>query len=165
MSRVAMFSLAFAIGFAALILVSAPSPAAAEEGGTKLSLTTDYLSERVDVAKTPFGGHWLRLNVTLDDKGGKGKLEIDPNIQGHNEFGDPTSVTEIATKFVDITLEAVKQEHPAKKGRRVFEIKGDDLKSRMFLVVSPKAAGPNRLIVHGKVKGYVFPLQDAGKAK
>jgi hypothetical protein len=126
----------------------------------KVLLTTDYLSERVDVAETPFGGHWLRLNVTLDNVGGgKGTLVIDPNSQGFNDFGDPRGVTEIATFSVDITVEAVKVEDPAQKGRRLYELMGSELKTRLFLVVSPREAGPSRLIVRGKDKGYVFPLQ------
>jgi hypothetical protein len=142
-----------------LVLISASSPAVAEGEDTKLSLTTDYLCERIDVAKTPFGGHWLRLNVTLDNVGGgKGTSVIDPNSQGFNHFGDPKGVTEIATFSVDITVEAVKVEDPAQKGRRLYELKGSELETRLFLVVSPRDAGPSRLIVRGKDKDYVFPL-------
>src|SRR5262245_61337191 len=96
MRCVAVFALT--IGLVALVVVSASTGAAAEEGAVKLSLTTDYLFERVKVANTRFGGHWLQLNVTLDEKGGgKGTLVIDPNIQRVDEFGDTTDVTEIAT--------------------------------------------------------------------
>jgi hypothetical protein len=130
------------------------------ERPTKLFLTTDYLSERIDVAKTPLGGHWLRLNVTLDNVGGgKGTLVIDPNSQRFNHFGDPKCATEIATFSVDITVEAVKMEDPAQKGRRLYELKGSELETRLFLVVSPLEAGPSRLIVRGKDNYYVFPLQ------
>jgi hypothetical protein len=147
--------------FLFLAAPASSSEAVEDNAGNKLSLTTDYLFERVDVAKTGFGGHWLRLHVTLDKKGnGKGTLDIDPNIQGYNEFGDPTDVTQIAIKNVDITVEAVKLDDPAKKGRRLYEIKGKELKTRLFLVVSPKEAGPNRLIVHGNDKVYVFELKD-----
>ena len=145
-----------AISLAALTVVITPSSATAYEGETKLSLTTDYLFEKVT------GGHWLRLNVTLDDRfRGKGTLEIDPNTQGFNKFGDPTSVTEIATKIVNITLEAIKLNDPAKKGRQIYEIKGVDQKVRLFLVVSPKEVGPSRLIVCGDGKSYVLPLQSS----
>src|SRR6266480_2362976 len=107
MRCVAVLAPSFAIGLAALVVVPASSCVAAEEGAGKLSLTTDYLFERVHVAKTPFGGHWLVLNVTLDAKGsGKGTLVIDPNSQRFNEFGDTADVTEIATSSVDITVEA-----------------------------------------------------------
>jgi hypothetical protein len=158
MNRVATFFLALGIGWAALVLVSSSNPAGAEEAGTKLSLTTEYLYEKV------IGGHWLRLNVTLDDKGGKGKLEIDPNYPVYNEFGDPMGFTEIAPQFVDITLEAVKLDDPAKKRRRVYEVQGKDVKSYLSLVVSSTEAGPHRLIVHVEKRVYVFPLHDTGTA-
>jgi len=117
MRRVVEFIMTLAISLAALTVVITPSSATAYEGETKLSLTTDYLFEKVA------GGYWLRLNVTLDDRfRGKGTLEIDPNTQGFNNFGDPTSVTEIATKIVNITLEAIKLNDPAKKGRHLWEM-------------------------------------------
>jgi hypothetical protein len=163
MSRIAKFTLALAVGLAALVLVSAARRATAEEEGARLSLTTGYLFERVDVAQRRFGGHWLRVDVTLDNSGGgKGRLEIDPNIQGYNAFGDPTSVTEMAPLSLDVTLEAVKVDDPANKGRRLYELKGQGINARLFLVVSPREARPSRLIVQGKDRTAVFPLKDAG---
>jgi len=149
-----------------LAVPASSSKAVAGNAGTRLSLTTDYLFARVDVAKTPCGGHWLRLHVALDEKGGgKGKLVIDPNSHGFNKFGDPTGATEIATFSVDITAEAVKLEDPAQKGRQLYEIKGKGLTGRLFLVVSPRGAGPSRLIVQGKGQTSVFPVKDAGQGQ
>jgi hypothetical protein len=143
-----------------------PPLASQGNSSTKLSLTTDYLHRRIDVTDTFRRASWIRLSVTLD-KGvsGKGTLEIDPNTQVYNDFGDPTGVTEIATHRVDITVEVANLDDPAKKGRRLYEIKGKELTTRLFLVVSPPEAGPNRLIVgdkDGNVK-CVFPLKDTGK--
>ena len=62
---------------------------------------------------------------------------------------------------MNITLEAIKLNDPAKKGRQIYEIKGVDQKVRLFLVVSPKEVGPSRLIVCGDGKSYVLPLQSS----
>src|SRR5262249_13686033 len=116
MRPLVVLTLTLTIGLAALAISSAPTAAAAEAENVKLSLATDYLFEAVHVAKPSRGGHWLRLSVTLDNKGrGKGTLEIDPNTQGHNSFGDPTSVTEIATHSTDITLDVVQVDDPTRK--------------------------------------------------
>jgi len=166
MRRAPPFLLALAIGLAALVLISPSRLAKAAAEDTTLSLTTDYLLERVAVAQTPFGGHWLRLQVTLENTGnGEGRLEIDPNIQGYNEFGDPSSVTEIATFALNVAVEAVKLQDPAKKGRRRYELKGEKLTTRLFLVVSPPEVGLSRLIVQSKEKTDVIPLKDAGRPK
>jgi serpin B len=152
-----------AIGLAALVVIPASSSPAAAEGPTRLSLTTDYLFKRVDVAQTPFGGHWLLLDIALGKAGrGRGLLTIDPNTQRHNGFGDPGVATEIATSSVDIMLEAVKLADPTRKGRQLYEIKGKGLKGRLFLVVSPRDAGPHRLLIgdnDGSVR-YVIPLKE-----
>jgi hypothetical protein len=165
MNRVKIFSLVPAIGLAVLVLFSAVSLTAAEEAETKLSLTTDYLFDKLNVVKSSLGARKFYLDVTVDEKGGKGKLTCDPNSEDRNEFGDPTGSTEIAYYPMDITLERVKLDDPEKKGRRVYEVKSGDLTSKVFLVVSPKDAGPSRLIVHGKATKYVFPLHDPAKSK
>jgi hypothetical protein len=168
MRRVVVFTLALATCLAPLVAISdSNSPAAEDKEGAKLALETDYLFWGVDVAKQ-LPAHWIRLNVTLGAKeGGTGTLEIDPNTAGLNAFGDLTTVTEIGTKSVNVTLEAIQRDDPAKKGRRLYAIKGEDLQGRLFLVSSPKEAGPHRLVIgdkDGSLK-YVFPLKDQGKPK
>jgi hypothetical protein len=135
---------------------------------TPLSLTTDYLFDKIDVASTSRGAHCLWLNVTLDGKGGgKGTLTLDPNRQDHNAFGDPTSVTEIATRALEVRLTALRTADPAKKGRILYEITADKLTSRLFLVYSPGKAGPHRLILADR-DGHtlrVFQLHNQNAAK
>lgn len=163
MNRVTTFSLIPTIGLAVLSLFSAGSPTAAEEGKTKLSLKTDYLFAKFEIIKDYRKVHSLTLHASLDEKGGQGVLACDPTRRDHNEFGDTTGSTDIAPHQVEVTLERVKRDDPEKKGRRIYEIKGKDLKGQVFLVVSPTEAEPNRLIVRGKESESVFPLHDASK--
>jgi hypothetical protein len=144
----------------------AAKPAAAEEKGADLSLETDYLYQRVDIDTTgSFGAHRIRLNVSLDDKGGKGAMEFDPNSTRFNVFGDEAGYTEIATRSVDVTLSALEREDSTGKGRRLYEIKGEGLKERLFLVLAREKTSSHRLLVadkEGKVK-LVFPLRGAAR--
>src|SRR5262249_28891796 len=130
-----------AAGFASRAATTEPAPppaakpaapaaakpeAADKEEGTKLSLTTDYLFQRVDIDVTgSFGAHTISLNISVDDKGGKGSLGLDPNSTRFNKFGDEGGYTEIATRSRDVTLSEIEREDPAKKGRRLYEIKGE----------------------------------------
>ena len=168
MRRFIGFALALAIGWAALGAIPAATLAAAEDKeGTKLALATYYLFQKVDVANAR-PARRIGLNVTLDEKGsGKGFLVLDPNIEQHDLFGDVVGETEIAIRTVAITLTAVAADDPAKKGRRLYEIKGEELKSRLFLVVSPPEAGAPRLVVANPdgIVQYSFPLQGSSKGQ
>src|SRR5262245_55001353 len=116
MRRAVVLVLALGVGLAALATHTASRSRAAEnEGGIQLLLETDYLPRRVDVAGRP--AHWIRLDVPWG--GGRGRLELDPNIAGHNEFGDLTTVTEMASSSVNVTLSPVKRDDPLKKGRQL----------------------------------------------
>jgi hypothetical protein len=166
-SRVTPSRRALAIGFATFALVAAATPAPADEGGTQLSLATDYLVHPVDVDAGPFGAHTLRLSISVDDKGGKGRLGIDPNTTRFNVYGDETGYTEIATRSIDVTVSAVEREDPTSKGRRLYEIKAEGLKGRLFLVLAREKTGTHRLLLadtDGTVR-QVFPLRGAAKDK
>jgi RNA polymerase sigma factor (sigma-70 family) len=133
---------------------AAPAPAkpeVADKKGTTLSLATDYLFERVDVDVTgSLGAHRISVNISLDDKGGKGSMEFDPNSSQFNKFGDEGGRTEIKIRTWDVTLSPLEFEDPTKKGRRVYEVKGEGLKERVFLVVAREETGESRLLVADK---------------
>jgi hypothetical protein len=137
------------------------------EGARRLSLRTDYLPQRVDIGDASLGARTIRLNIALDDKGGKGVLILDPNFIMFDAFGDEAGSTDIATHSVDVTLSVVERNDPARKARRLYEIKGEGLKVRLFLVVSRERTIPHRLLVaekDGSVK-QVFSLHDGGKGE
>lgn len=167
MSRVATFSPAVTIGLAAFALVSTSIPATAGEDGRRLSLATDYLFQKVDIDTSSLPTHRISLSVTLDDKGGKGTLGIDPNTTRFNVFGDEAGFTEIATRSRDVTLAALEREDPTGKGRRLYEIKGEGLKGQLFLVLAGERTESDRLLVadkEGTVK-QVLPLRRVAKDK
>jgi hypothetical protein len=153
---------------AALTLISASSPATAGEENTKLALGTDYLFQRVDIdTSASFAAHAISLTISLDNKGGKGVLGIDPNSSRFNAFGDQAGHTEIATRSLDVTLHALAIEDSGKKGRRLYEIKGAGLKRRLFLVLAREKTDAHRLLVadeDGTVTR-VFPLCGVAKGK
>jgi len=167
MRLVSTFSLAVTICLAALALVSTSSPATAEEDGRRLSLATDYLFQKVDIDTSSLPTHRISLNITLDDKRGKGTLGIDPNTTRFNVFGDEAGSTEIATRSSDVTLSALEREDSTGKGRRLYEIKGVGLKGRLFLVFAGERAESHRLLVadkDGTVK-QVLPLRRVAQDK
>jgi RNA polymerase sigma factor (sigma-70 family) len=147
---------------------AAKPEAADKEEGAKLSLTTDYLFQRVDIDVTgSLGAHTVSLNISLDDKEGKGSMVFDPNSTRFNKFGDEGGYTEIATRSWDVTLSALELEDPTKNGRRLYEIKGEGLKARLFLVVARERTDSHRLLVaekDGTVK-QVIPLREVAKGQ
>jgi hypothetical protein len=88
-------------------------------------------------------------------------MVFDPNSTRFNKFGDEGGYTEIATRSRDVTLSALELEDPTKKGRRLYEIKGEGLKGRLFLVLAREKTDAHRLLVaqeDGTVK-QVIPLR------
>jgi RNA polymerase sigma factor (sigma-70 family) len=115
---------------------------------TKLSLGSGYGAVEIKGAPS-----WrrMRLFATLDDKrGGKGTLSLDPNFEEFNQFGDVTSVTQIAIRKLPVTLEVVKVKDQPRGGRTLYEIKGHGLVNRLFLVVPPKGPTTYRCILADK---------------
>ena len=135
------------------------SRAAEAKGERQLSLATDYLPDRIGIVDSWFGAHTIRLNVKLDAQGGgTGALSLDPNSVIFDKFGDLASSTEIAIRDVAVTL---KLEIVNKgDGRARYEIVGQSLTKRLFLIVSP-GGGPNRLIIAEKdgAAKYVLTLR------
>jgi len=82
-----------------------------------LTLKSGYTSKvQID------GARQVVLSVTLDARGsGSGTLSFDPNIL--NEFGS----TQIAIKDIPIRIELVRDDEPAAKGRRLYELKREVL--------------------------------------
>ena len=136
-------------------------------GDEKLALSTEYLFQRIELSDRSMGAHLIHLQVTLGEKGGKGQITLDPNINDFDAFGDVAGSTEIGYHPIEIMLSPVAKEDPAKKGRRLFEIHGVGGQGRLFLVVPPEKTGAHRLLVatkDGTVK-HVFSLHQIVKAK
>ena len=155
---------------ALLVIVAAAAWAGGEataKACREWTLTTDYLFQRLEIDDVSLGGHIINLSLSLDEKGGNGTLTIDPNIQKYDLFGDESGNTEIATRSMAISLAALTVEDPANKGRRLYEIKADKLKGRLFLVAGANRLTPVRLLVAEKdgVVKHVFPLRESGNAK
>jgi hypothetical protein len=157
------------IGILGAIAVCTGGIAADEKEPTarKLTLYTDYLSVPVPVGDGSRGAHLIGFDVVVGDKSGKGVMYLDPNVNDYNAFGDITGHTEVAIRNVEVTLSQVDRDDSTKKGRRLFEITGDDMKARLFLVVAVEKEGPHRLLFaekDGNVK-HVFSLRDESKRK
>ena len=136
--------------------------------GTKLALATDYLFQRVDIDVTAsLGALRVSLDITLDDKGGKGRMGFDPNSTRFNKFGDEGGYTEIMARSRDVTLSALELEDPTRKGRRLYEIKGEGLKGRLFLVLAREKTNSHRLLVADKdgTVRRVLPLRGVAKGQ
>jgi hypothetical protein len=100
-------------------------------------------------------GTWARsvgLQVELDDKGaGKGRLFLDPNTLGIDQFGDFTGMTTTALgKELEVTLEEVKFKDGPRGGRKLFEVKGHGLENRLFLVIPRFGSTTYRLVTADK---------------
>ena len=128
------------------IIVFATAPAAAQPADDQLlsnTVSTDLLLEE---CKEPI--HSLRLQCRLAD-GGSGTLTLDPSVPRFNEFGDPVARGKPSPPItLDCTLKLTKQD----KGRRLFEIRGPKIVTRLSLVVEKDIApwGDGRLLIHSK---------------
>jgi hypothetical protein len=90
----------------------------------------------------------VSLKCRLAD-GGTGSLSLDPNSAQFNEFGDAVARDRrLPLVTLDCTLKLVKLE-PA---RRLYEVRGPKLVSRLSLVVYKDLTpwGDGRLLIHGK---------------
>jgi len=87
--------------------------------------------------------HRVIMNCRLAD-GGSGTLTLDPSVPKFNEFGDPVEGGKASPPIaLDCTLKLTKED----KGRRVFEIRGPMIVTRLSLVVEKDIApwGDGRL--------------------
>jgi len=92
--------------------------------------------------------HRVFLNCRLAD-GGSGTLTLDPSVPKFNEFGDRVDGGKRSAQVnLDCTLKLTKED----KGRRLFEIRGPKIVTRLSLVVEKDIApwGDGRLLIHGK---------------
>jgi hypothetical protein len=132
------------VSIASLVATFAPSLRGADdkEAGTKLSLSSGY----------GYGFLWdearsVHFTATLDNRGGgKGTLSLDPNHKEFNQFGDVTSSTDLELRELPVTLEKVEVKDQPKGGQRLYEIKGDGLGNRLFLVVPAKGGTTYRIV-------------------
>jgi hypothetical protein len=130
----------------AVIVAFAVAPALAQPA--EVQFNSDTFSTDLPLAECKEAIHRLYLKCLLAD-GGSGSLTLDPNVPKFNEFGDtvaggkpPPMVT------LDCTLKLAKTDN----GRRIFEIRGPKIVTRLSLVVEKDIApwGDGRLLVHGK---------------
>lgn len=140
------------------------SPANQQE---KYVLTTGYLFRPVNLNHDSSGPRTIGLQVTLHGNAGSGTINLDPNINWYNEFGDERGSTDMADHTYDVKLSAVPKEDPEKKGRRLFEIMGGRMQGRLFLVISPGKEEPHPLLIATKDGAVVFafPLHTVEKSK
>jgi hypothetical protein len=127
------------------ILAFATARAAAQPPAVQFlsdTVSTDLLLEESKEAI-----HRLHLQCRLAD-GGKGTLTLDPTVPKFNEFGDPVAGTGSPQVALECTLKLIKED----KGRRLFEVRGPKIATRLSLVVEKDYApwGDGRLLVHGK---------------
>jgi len=111
---------------------------------------SDTISTDLLLAESKEPIHWLRLQCRLTG-GGKGTLTLDPTVPKFNEFGDPVAGGKPSPKVtLECTLKLIKEDN----GRRLFEVRGPKIDTRLSLVVEKDIApwGDGRLLVHGKDK-------------
>jgi hypothetical protein len=137
---------------AAAVMAGAIAATGDEKQPEKLVLTTDRFPHPLFLRKmmTDGTGGYFRigLEVTLDGNGGgQGLLILDPNARVTDAFGDGTAVTEAGWSRKEVTLTAIEKDDPQKKGRRLYEIKGDDLRGTFYFVHSPDPKEPHRILV------------------
>jgi hypothetical protein len=127
------------------LLVFATAPAAAQPPAVQFLSNTVSTDLRLAECKEPI--HRLRLQCRLAD-GGKGTLTLDPTFLKFNEFGDPVAGKASPQVSLDCTVKLIKED----KGRRLFEVRGPKITTRISLVVEKDIApwGDGRLLVHGK---------------
>jgi len=85
------------------------------------------------------------LEAKLDGKGGgTGTLTLDPNLVSGR------ASTAMGIWFVKLTLKEVKAGESAKKGRQLYEVSGEGLEARLFVLVPTKGDGPCWLVIGGE---------------
>jgi hypothetical protein len=128
------------------IFAFAAEPAAAQP--TDVQFLSNTVSTDLHLGESKESIHGLRLQCRLAD-GGKGTLTLNPTIPTFNDFGDPIAGGRASPKVtLDCTLRLAKDD----KGRRLFEIRGPKIKTRLSLVVERDIApwGDGRLLVHNE---------------
>jgi hypothetical protein len=128
------------------ILVFTVAPAVAQPA--EVQFLSNTVSTDLPMAESKEPIHWLRLTCRLAD-GGSGALTLDPSVPRFNEFGDPVAGGKPSLQItLDCTLKLTKED----KGRRLFEIRGAKIGTRLSLVVEKDIApwGDGRLLIRGK---------------
>jgi hypothetical protein len=130
----------------AVILVCTIAPAVAQPPGVQF--VSETFSTDLPLAESKEPIHWLRQQCRLAD-GGAGALTLDPSVPKFNEFGDPGAGGKPSPQVtLDCTLKLIKSDD----GRRLFEIRGPKIVTRLSLVVEKDIApwGDGRLLIHAK---------------
>jgi hypothetical protein len=128
-----------------ILLVLTMAPAAAQP--PQVQLRSETFSTDLPLAESKQPIHWICLTCRVAD-GGAGTLTLDPSVPGFNEFGDPGGGKAAPPVILECTLKLTKTDN----GRRLFEIRGPKIVTRLSLVVEKDLApwGDGRLLIHGK---------------
>ena len=128
------------------MLVFTVAPAVAQP--PEVQFLSQTVSTDLALAESKEPVHWLRVTCRLAD-GGSGTLTLDPSVPRFNEFGDPVAGGKPSPPVtLDCTLTLTKTDN----GRRLFEIRGPKIVTRLSLVAEKDIApwGDGRLVIHGK---------------
>jgi hypothetical protein len=129
---------------AAVILAWVVAPAAAQDA----QFVSETFSTDLPLAEVKEGVHRIILECRLGH-GGRGTLTLDPNVPRLDAFGELVAGGNQAPLVrLEFLLKLVKEE----KGRRLYEIRGPKITSRLFLAVFPNDSPwvDGRLVVQNK---------------
>src|SRR5262245_25080520 len=114
----------------------------------EVQLDSDLLPTDLHLAESKEAVRRVALKCRPGDRG-TGTLTLDPNAPRLDEFGDPVGGKKPSPVVkLDFTLKLVKKD----PHRRLFEVRGPKIESRLFLAVYRDSMpwGNARLLVHGK---------------
>jgi uncharacterized protein (TIGR03067 family) len=117
-------------------------------GPPEVQLDSDLLPTDLRLAESKEAVRRVIMKVRPGD-GGTGTLTLDPNAPKLNEFGDAVGGGKPSPAVkLDFTLKLVKKD----ENRRLYEVRGPKVQSRLSLVVFRGATpwGDGRVLVHGK---------------
>ncbi len=138
---------------AMVFIGSAPPLAAQQENAQFIS---DTFTTDLPMPELKGSAHRVILECKLAD-GGKGVLTLDPFVPKFDAFGEPTAgAKELPPVRLEFTLKLIKTE----KNKRLFEIRGPKITSKLTLAVFPfdQPLGDARLLVHGKDGEVRYPV-------
>jgi len=87
----------------------------------------------------------ITVEGTLTDKGGKGRLILDPNEHILGDYGDVIGSTFLALTSFEVKF--IPAEKPDSRGPAVYRLEGDKLGEKLSLVVPEQAGRAWRLLI------------------
>jgi hypothetical protein len=147
-----------------LVVLAPGLMTAAAQEKVMIDLRSDRFASGLQLPESAKEVYGIRLTVRVDKKGeGKGVLELDANVPVYDEFGFPTTGTDLPPVKLECSLKFVKkkkvqQASEARLGAPLeekewllFEINGPKITSRLFLAAEETTSREwAQLLVHGK---------------